>query len=264
MTYFGFLGIFLVIPILLLSGIFILDNKKGKPFPVALSHFNPLKAIALLVIIALTYTTLWDNYLVATGVWWYDPERVSGLIFGWVPVEEYTFFILQPIMTGLWIAFLARRLPVSDFRSRPILKTTILLLTALIWVIAFLALAAAHKPATYLGLELVWALPPILLQMVFGLEILFRHWRLVLTTILSVGLYFSLTDTLAITLGIWTIDPQQSLNIFISNLPIEEAIFFFLTTILVTFGITLLLAEDSHRLLKSLRARLPLRTPPVH
>ena len=68
-------------------------------------------------IIALLYTTPWDNYLVATGVWWYDPALVTGLTLGWVPIEEYTFFILQTLLAGLWLAFLARRLEFKDQSS---------------------------------------------------------------------------------------------------------------------------------------------------
>ena len=44
-------------------------------------------------------------HLVATQVWWYDPQLVTGLLIGWVPIEEYLFFILQPLLTGLWLAF---------------------------------------------------------------------------------------------------------------------------------------------------------------
>ena len=51
--------------------------------------------------VAVLYTTPWDNYLVATGVWWYDPHLVAGLVLGWVPIEEYTFFILQTLAMGL-------------------------------------------------------------------------------------------------------------------------------------------------------------------
>ena len=57
---------------------------------------------SLLVLIAVAYTTPWDNYLVATNVWWYDESLVTGLKLGWVPIEEYTFFVLQTLMTGLW------------------------------------------------------------------------------------------------------------------------------------------------------------------
>jgi lycopene beta-cyclase len=36
------------------------------------------------------------------GVWGYGADRVIGTI-GYVPVEEYLFFILQPLLTGLWL-----------------------------------------------------------------------------------------------------------------------------------------------------------------
>jgi lycopene cyclase domain len=59
-------------------------------------------AIPIVCLIAFTYTTPWDNYLVAQEVWWYGANRVVGTI-GYVPVEEYMFFVLQPILTGLFL-----------------------------------------------------------------------------------------------------------------------------------------------------------------
>ncbi len=65
--------------------------------------------LAIVVLVAVAYTTPWDNYLVASGVWTYDAHLVQGLVLGWVPIEEYTFFVLQSIFTGLILyAFLRR------------------------------------------------------------------------------------------------------------------------------------------------------------
>jgi lycopene cyclase domain-containing protein len=55
-----------------------------------------------LAAIAVVYTTPWDNYLVATGVWYYDPRLVLNWTIGYVPIEEYAFFILQAFLTGLF------------------------------------------------------------------------------------------------------------------------------------------------------------------
>ena len=44
-------------------------------------------------------------------MWYYDPALVAGITLGWVPIEEYTFFVLQPILIGLWMVFWIRRLP---------------------------------------------------------------------------------------------------------------------------------------------------------
>ncbi len=61
------------------------------------------------ILVALAYTTPWDNYLVATGVWYYDPARVWNIVLGYVPLEEYLFFVLQVTLTGLITLWLIRR-----------------------------------------------------------------------------------------------------------------------------------------------------------
>ena len=54
------------------------------------------------------------------------------------------------------------------------------------------------------------------------------------------------SGALAITAGTWTISPAQSLNIYLAGyLPVEEFLFFLITTTLVVFGITLVLARES-------------------
>lgn len=258
MTYFGFLLRFLVIPILLLLAIAYYDQRRGrKPFT-NLQSWSAWSAIGLHVLIALIYTTPWDNYLVATRVWWYDPTLVTGITFGWVPIEEYTFFVLQPIMTGLWLVFLTRYLNFShtDSKEMPLNRAWVLSGVGLLWLASILILVIGWKPGTYLALELGWALPPIALQLAFGLDILWRYRRLVLLTIIPTTLYLSAADALAIDLGTWTIDPAQSLGILIGGvLPIEEFIFFAITNILVTFGVTLILAKEGHVRLQSIRQR---------
>lgn len=112
MTYFGFLAIFLGVPIALLSVVTVVDYRRGKWLPDALHAWKPWAVMVALCVVAFVYTTPWDNYLVATNVWWYDIELVSGIIFGYVPIEEYTFFIVQPILTSLWVLLLMRYLPI--------------------------------------------------------------------------------------------------------------------------------------------------------
>jgi hypothetical protein len=58
--------------------------------------------------------------------------------------------------------------------------------------------------------------------------------------------YLSVVDSLAITASTWTIALDQSTGILLGAvLPIEEAIFFLVTVALVTFGMTLFLAEEA-------------------
>ena len=119
-------------------------------------------------------------------------------------------------------------------------------------------LVSGWEPGTYLGLELSWALLPIMLQVGFGADILWRYRRLVFWTLVPMTLYLSAADSLAIGWETWTINPAQSTGILIGNLPIEEFIFFLLTNTLISFGITLILAEESHERLAVIRKRLQL------
>ncbi len=256
MSYFGFLLRFLIIPIIFLVGLAWWDNRRGRPVNVTLNSWPIWSAIGLHVLIALVYTTPWDNYLVATRVWWYDPALVTGITFGWVPIEEYTFFILQPILGGLWLHLLMRNtnyeLRITNYRLR---IWSVALLT-IVWLTTAVILITNWQPGTYLALELVWALPPIMLQLGFGADILWQHRRIVLLSIVPLTLYLSAADALAINWGTWTIDPAQSLNIFLGGiLPIEEFIFFLLTNTLITFGVLLVMAEASHQRLAKTVAR---------
>lgn len=254
MSYFGFLAQFLVLPILILALLYVWDERRGKMLPAQLRAFAPLRMLGILVVIAVVYTTPWDNYLVATRVWWYDPQLVTGIVLGWVPIEEYTFFVLQPILVGLWLLWLARRLPQPGEGRSDRVRYGAVTVVGVMWLASVGLLVSGWQPGTYLALELVWALPPILLQLYFGADILWRQWRLVLLTIVPVTVYLSAADSIAITAGTWTIDPAQSLGVMLGGrLPVEEAVFFMLTTVLVTFGLTLGIAEQSWKQLRTLR-----------
>lgn len=249
MTYYGFILRFLAIPILVLAIITYIDYRRGKRLPRRLRYWPAWAAILLHMVVALLYTTVWDNYLVATRVWWYDPDLVTGVTIGWVPIEEYTFFLVQPLLAGLWLFFLARWLkrPASEGPLLARLRWLTTLVLVLLWVASVVALVSGWQQATYLALELGWALPPIGLQLLFGADILWRYRKLVVLSIASLTLYLSAADAVAINLGTWTINPEKSLDLLLGGiLPIEEFLFFLLTNTLITFGITLVISQESH------------------
>lgn len=247
MTYFGVLVRFLVIPIAILGVLTYRDWRRGRKLPAAFGLLPPGWLVAAHAIIALTYTTPWDNYLVATGVWWYDPALVTGITLGWVPLEEYTFFVLQPALAGLWLLFLARRLPAGpSLVSRRNMRVVSAVVVGTVWVAAAALLASGWPPGNYLALILVWALPPIALQVAVGADILWRHRRLVSLALATTTLYLCGVDAFAIHGGTWTINPALTTGILLGGvLPVEEAIFFLLTTTLLVFGVVLGLAQAS-------------------
>lgn len=251
MTYFEFLIRFLCTPLLILGAITIWDWRCGRRLPASLRSWPAAAVIAAHIVVAVVYTTPWDNYLVATRVWWYEPSLVSGVIIGWVPLEEYLFFVLQTLMTSLWLLILARRLGPLDKpfdaadpaarRGRWIGSAVV----AAAFAGGALILLLGWRPGTYLGLELVWACLPILLQMVFGGDILWHYRKLVAWALIPSWLYLCLADFLAIGLGTWIIAPDQSVGLAVGHLPLEEIVFFLVTNMLVVFGTVLVLARES-------------------
>jgi lycopene cyclase domain-containing protein len=245
MTYFGFLLIFLVVPIVALLALEARQKQSSRWL---------WWAIGAQIALALIYTTPWDNYLVATHVWYYNPRQVTGILLGYVPLEEYTFFVLETLLAGLWWRFCSTRLrSAEDFRPRARARLWAAGSTVALWIVLAVIFLGGWKQGTYLLITLVWALPPIILQLAYGADILWHERRLVGAAIFSLGAYLSAADAVAIRAGIWAIDPRQSTGLLVGGLPIEEAVFFFVTVILITFGVTLTLSEES---LKRLRLHM--------
>jgi len=235
MTYLAFLIAFLLPPILLVYALLWRDHRRGgRPLEI-----RPVLALAL---VALVYTTPWDNYLVANRVWWYRPDWVLGPTLGWVPLEEYAFFILQTLLTGGWTLLVVRQLGGGGRKDRAGglgLRWTAALAAIAAWVVSTAALLAGPPQLTYLALILTWALPPLALQAAFGAELL---WKRAGTVLISLGLptiYLILADALAIRTGTWVINPDLSLSTRVAGFPLEEALFFFVTNTLVVTGLIL-------------------------
>jgi lycopene cyclase domain-containing protein len=248
MTYFGFLLRFLVIPILIFLVIIYWDNRRNKPVNGFRNGRAVWVGIAIHVLLAVVYTTPWDNYLVATGVWYYNPDLVTGMVLGYVPIEEYTFFVLETILAGLWWWFLARRvsIPTTTFRPNKPLAYLFTCVLSSIWLISAYLFFFGPAHWTYLSIILFWALPPIIVQVLFGAVILWQYRKLVFWSLFVPGTYLSLIDILALKDGTWSISPSQTTGIlFFGILPLEEVVFFFITNVLLTFGLTLLLANIS-------------------
>ncbi len=256
MTYLQFHFLFTIPPILVMLAM----APRIRPY-LGRRGFIPLLAVPP---IAFVYTTPWDNYLVWRGIWWYGADRVVGTI-GYVPVEEYLFFILQPILTGLFtLHVLARRrdrvavgceggdgagpgaggpgtlrgLRLEPPTSRPGL---VRVAGALPWFVlgGVGAVLLGTTPGLYMGLILAWACPVVgLMWLYLGPEL----WRHVHVLGLAVGvptLYLWIADAIAIAQGIWTISPEYTFGLNPFGLPIEEATFFLVTNVLSAIGVLL-------------------------
>lgn len=195
---------------------------------------------AALSTLALLWTTPWDDHLVRTGVWSYDPAQVIGRI-GSIPVEEYAFVVLEVVFVGAW-ALRSGAVPLAPAAPADIGCRR---RGALAWVAVAatgLLLLLVGGQLRYLGLLLVWVGPPLALQQLVAGDVLTARRRIRLRIVLPTALWLCAADRLALAAGVWTISPGSSTGLALVGLPIEEALFFVLTCLLVTDG--LLLAAD--------------------
>jgi lycopene cyclase domain-containing protein len=233
MTYLQFLLLFLGIPLCIVFSLY----KKSE-----LPHKKEYRfAIMLLIFLAVSYTTPWDNYLVRTGVWMYGEGRILGTI-GYVPIEEYCFFILQTILSGLICFLLQRTLPLTKKAPSSGAKKTVAVGYALCFLLGVVCLN--FDKSRYLGLILAWAMPVILLQWFFGGNHLLTNLKIFLLSIFIPTIYLWIADGLAIHWGIWDISQAYTMGFKIGSLPFEEAIFFLVTNVMVSQGVILFVVMD--------------------
>ncbi|MDA0378839.1 MAG: lycopene cyclase domain-containing protein [Bacteroidetes bacterium] len=194
-------------------------------------------SVLLIAVIAFLYTTPWDNYLVANGIWYYGANRVLGIMWH-VPLEEYAFFLIQTLITGMWTFWLLHR-PATWFHGESGLSPR---LVGAGFFLSMTAMGIWWLQATstiYMGLIVTWAAPVLALQWGVGGHHLWRMRRLILWACALPSVYLCIADAIAITSGVWVISERTSTGILMGPLPIEEAIFFIVTNLLVVQGVLL-------------------------
>jgi lycopene cyclase domain-containing protein len=214
--------------------------------------------IALLAAMAVIWTTPWDNFIVSRQVWWYDPKLVVGIVIGYVPIEEYSFFVLQTALTGVLLAGLVGwgRQPVPGLRPLP-LYVRLLPLMPLLLVVGYI-LASGQPRWNYLLLLLGWlAFIPLAAQWGFGLDILLQRRRAWILGVVIPTVWLTVMDAIALSAGTWTINPAQTVGVYLLGIvPVEEALFFSITNLLIVQGILLAAAPESWERLAAWRLRL--------
>ncbi len=225
LTYAQFHALFVLPPLL---GLGVVTTRRRRESDVR------LLPVVVITVLALLYTTPWDNYLIARGVWWYGEGAVAARI--WLaPVEEYLFILLQPLVATLWLHQLPGRLVEVDVTRRDRL-----LGVAGGLVVSAVGVAALTRPATfYVGAILAWAGPVFALQWGAGWPYLVARWRTVLAGIAVPTVYFWIADAIALRNEVWSLSTELTTGIAFAGLPIEEATFFLVTNTFVIQGLVL-------------------------
>ncbi|WP_340097826.1 lycopene cyclase domain-containing protein [Salinibaculum salinum] len=231
-TYLQFLAVFVGLPLSVLAVGSVVSRRPGRA---------PLRiqagGIALLVGLALVYTTPWDNYLIARGVWWYGDGVVSMRIWQ-MPLGEYLFVAVQSVLVGVWTFRLDG--PV-DATVGHTWRDRLLGVSAGAGVaLAGLALVLGPAATFYMGAIFVWAGPVLALQWGVGWRYLLAVRRRLAVMVAVPVVYLSSIDRVAIEWGLWTISPTYSTGLTVGGLPLEEGVFFLVTSLFVAQALVLL------------------------
>lgn len=190
-------------------------------------------ALLITCVIVMAFTSPWDNWAVRERIWDFPANRVLFRI-GHLPVEEYAFFLIETAQVCLLANALAAHVPDPWAAGKASPMWGAASCAAAAWLISYLALRRAPLPRNfrYLVHLLFWMLPIVAIQWLIGGPWIGRPVAVCGSTVL-VGVLLTLFDAAAIRHGIWFFDESQTLGIRIGNVPLEEALFFLLTALLV-------------------------------
>lgn len=214
-----------------------------------------------LSVIAVLYTTPWDNYLVYHSVWYYDQNKIWNVFIWFVPLEEYLFFVIQTWFTGLVTLLLIHnqdkiknnheiiKVP-SESRAKltwvineavnNVREPKAILLISLTVMSSLLLWLFKFSTLFYFLLITAWALYPITLQLVVGFRFIGRYGSSLLAGVTLTSLYLCIVDYISINDKVWEINKLYTINgLGVGVLPFEEIWFFIITNVLVSLGIIL-------------------------
>jgi lycopene cyclase domain-containing protein len=208
-------------------------------------------ALGLVLLAVMIFTTPWDNLAAKWGIWGFPREKYS-LQIGYLPVEEYAFFLLQSMGVILAVRALFRFFPdwLTGQETSIGLGTLICLGASVIpWTIVALQLRWLRRkagPRVNYAIHLAWFLPVIYIQWIIAPFLFLGHAGLLALVTAAFGGYYTLADLAAVRAGTWFFDEKQITGVKLGGvLPWEEIAFFFLTSLLVAQSYLLLLPADS-------------------
>lgn len=205
-----------------------------------IGSFDKIKIVAL-CLMALIYTTPWDNYIIYNKAWWYRKDAVVGTI-GYVPIEEYCFFVIQTILTTLWTTLCSRwtlhSLHLKNYNRH---QFNVIrfggIAVALLLIVTGLKHAVPATKTFYLGCMTSWAFAVVILLWYMSGSYIVNRFRVTVLSILVPSIYLCYVDLVALRARVWHINEATSLEIFpVKDLPLEEVLFFFFSNSIVALG----------------------------
>nr|QSV51899.1 Bifunctional lycopene cyclase/phytoene synthase [Vector pRS425_YPRCtau3-BTS1-CrtI-CrtYB] len=252
-----------------------------------LTKFDIYK-ISILVFIAFSATTPWDSWIIRNGAWTYPSAESGQGVFGTfldVPYEEYAFFVIQTVITGLVYVLATRHLLPSLALPKTRSSALSLALKALIPLPIIYLFTAHPSPSPdplvtdhyfYMRALSLLITPPTMLLAALSGEYAF-DWKSgraksTIATIMIPTVYLIWVDYVAVGQDSWSINDEKIVGWRLGGvLPIEEAMFFLLTNLMIVLGLSACDHTQALYLLhgrtiygnKKMPSSFPLITPPV-
>jgi lycopene cyclase domain-containing protein len=208
------------------------------------------EAFGWVLLAVMLFTTPWDNLAAKWGIWGFPRARYTWRV-GYLPIEEYAFFLLQSANVMLAVRALFHFFP--DWMGGREIEVSRLTLAFLgISVVPWLIVALGARwlrrrvgSRVNYALHLAWFLPVIYSQWILAPLLFLQHGGLLALVTGAFGVYYTLADWVAVRGGTWFFDERQITGWKAAGiLPWEEIAFFFLTSLLVAQSYLLLLPAD--------------------
>jgi lycopene cyclase domain-containing protein len=209
-----------------------------------------IEALGLVLLAVMVFTTPWDNLAAKWGIWGF-PRAKYSLRLGYLPIEEYAFFLLQSLNVMLAVRALFHFFPDWELgQETDVGKWTLICLAASVipWIFVAIQLRWLRRHfgarVNYAN-HLAWFLPVIYVQWILAPPLFWAHAGLLALVTATFGVYYTLADLAAVRAGTWFFDEKQITGAKLGGiLPWEEIAFFFLTSLLVAQSYLLLLPEE--------------------
>jgi lycopene cyclase domain-containing protein len=208
------------------------------------------EAFGIVLAAVIIFTTPWDNLAAKWGIWGFPRDKYSARI-GYLPVEEYAFFLLQSANVMLAVRAFFHYLPDWQTEQETVIGPwTLIFLGASVipWIFITLQLRWLRReagPCVNYAIHLAWFLPVIYAQWVLTPPLFWAHAGLLALITFGFGIYYTLADLAAVKAGTWFFDEKQITGVKLGGiLPWEEIAFFFLTSLLVAQSYLLLLPSE--------------------
>jgi len=66
----------------------------------------PLRAIGLATLALLAITAIFDNLIIGLGIVAYDETKISGIMVGLAPIEDFAYSLAAPILISLTMEYI--------------------------------------------------------------------------------------------------------------------------------------------------------------